>query len=66
METTEILSIVGVICANPTVTHYFNSYFPAIHCSTLKESMIIERKVQRLSSENQYDFVYMARMERGK
>ncbi|MDD5376648.1 MAG: glycosyltransferase [Candidatus Gracilibacteria bacterium] len=66
METRKILPMVAVICANPTVTYYFNTYFPHINCHTFNEGMIIENKIKDVSIEKHYDFVYMARMERGK
>lgn len=66
LEAKEIFSKINIICANPTVAQYFNTYFPLINCFTFNKGMIIKNKIWHLSTKRHYDFVYMARMERWK
>jgi glycosyltransferase involved in cell wall biosynthesis len=66
-EAREVLGRIIVIANNKTVAYYFKTYFKNVNIHTMVPSLVAQ--VQNASIRNkgaQYDFVYMARMERGK
>lgn len=65
-EVQEVLQNVSIIANNLTVAHYFKIYFPVLRTWTQSPSLVAKKQKPIFEPNPKYDFVYMARMEKGK
>lgn len=65
-EVKKVFKDVHIIANNKTVAYYFNTYFKNLPISVLPPSSVVKSNPNLISSEIRYDFVYMARIEKGK
>ncbi|NWF65814.1 MAG: glycosyltransferase [Chloroflexi bacterium] len=65
-EAKEVFYDTAIIAQYPTVEYLVKAYFPMAHVWTLTPSILAEAPPILTRKSLVYDFVYMARMERGK
>ncbi len=65
-ECEEVLKNVGVIASNKTVEYYFHKYFGNLKVWTQPQFLIAPPNPPSFNPNPEYDFAYMARMEKGK
>ena len=66
-EAKDVFKNINIIASNKTVKYFMSNYFPNLNIYTLPLSPIPKTKIFKGNNKSfKYDFVYMARIEKGK